>query len=663
MLYLDLNTGKPQLAVNENYFRVEAPPHLQQSWTGNVFGDTTVFNISLWDAQKETVTIKRLTGFTNEPRVALNNELSLSYASATGENLYDQLYLVNKGASLLNLNINGEIKTLQHDDSVLLKNPDCITIKNSASLSEQVLLIEPDAFMKNYYVNGGRFYIYPMQERFIWARNFAESISSEYRNSEQGAKNAFISFDYGIMDSISAIIQNMIGRDTAYKKAAEYGVCIADGNGRLLAVSDFIKEMKRPDPNDKASFNKTIIGDAGFVSQSLLRKQIGNINLLRLNPGPGSTFKPIVFSAIASQLALDWDEFASEGFSVPQNYFGGEKVAEYDFEKNNGLISTITDYIKYSDNYYHSNVLLLGSYPKQELKSLLTSHFVNNNPDGSLHWPYFNYQGKQYWLDGFENWPGYINGKANFGMDNSFTATGLFNNYSIYTHSVEKSFDKFSSTYDSSLFLNAYHKSGFLLPEYTLFDQQGGNIDHRKPNEVFMSGFRGHVKGSSQVLAAPAKMVEAFGKMISQNRNYSLTLNPYAISPGVSPFYVDSSITYNNYLSIMRENVFTGMHEALFAGTAARLGSFLKDGSPYYYYAKTGTTGDNEAKTKSKLFTIIISEKNITDPGFNFRGNKFYTIYFTSQNGPAKQNEEFQAAIIKYIQQTAAFNRYMHGNK
>ena len=57
--------------------------------------------------------------------------------------------------------------------------------------------------------------------------------------------------------------------------------------------------------------------------------------------------------------------------------------------------------------------------------------------------------------------------------------------------------------------------------------------------------------------------------------------------------------------------------------------------------------------------TVIISKKDITDPGFNFRNNKFYTIYFTSQNGPAKQNEQFQNEIIQYIERSASFNRYM----
>jgi hypothetical protein len=97
----------------------------------------------------------------------------------------------------------------------------------------------------------------------------------------------------------------------------------------------------------------------------------------------------------------------------------------------------------------------------------------------------------------------------------------------------------------------------------------------------------------------------------------------------------------------------------LYTGTAARLGSLLPKNSKYFYYAKTGTTGDNEVKTKSKLLALVISEKDITDPGFNFRNNKFYTVYFTLQNGPAKQNEEFQTEIIRYIEHSAAFIRYM----
>jgi hypothetical protein len=659
MLYLDLYSGNPQLAVNENYFRVEPPPHLQQLWTGNVYGDTAIYNISLWNAKDGSVIKKRINGFDSDPTIILNEGLQLSFRPVNDETIIKDLYLVNSSGAGIRLTGDKGSSLLAQNGNFKLGNPCRLLITDSLSLTEQVLTVEPDAFMKNYYVNGSRFYVYPMKGGFVWARNFAEAVSSDYTAAGETKRDAFVSFDFEIMDSLSAKIQSIMGKDTAYKKGAEYGISIADGNGRIIAMADYIKGFTRPDPNDKAAFNKVIVGENGFVSQSLLRKQVGNINLLRMNPGPGSTFKPIVFSAIASQLNWSWDDFAAEGFSEKQTYYGGEKVPEYDFEKDNGRVNTVKDYLKYSDNYYHSNVLLLGSYPKQDPINILAAHFMDEKPGAGLHWPYFTYTGKQYWLNGFKNWPGYAKGTANFGLDSSFTTVGLLNNYGIYTHEAGKSFDMFSSRYDSLLFLDAYRKSGFILPEYSLFDQRGDNIDHRIPYDLFTSCFRGHVKGSSQVMVSPVKMVEAFGKMISQNRNYNLTLNPYAPASAFLSFDVDSNIPYNSYLSIIRENVFTGMREALFGGTAARLGGMLKDGAPYYYYAKTGTTGDDEIKTKSKLLSVIISSRDVTDPDFNFRNNKFYTIYFTSQNGPAKQNEEFQAEVIRFIQGSMAFNRYM----
>jgi hypothetical protein len=660
MLYLDLYSGRPQLAVNDNYFRIEPPPHLQQSWTGNIFSDTTRYAVSCWNASNDGVVSRQISSYTDEPVTTIADGLQLVFRKKYGEYNYGDLCLVNRSAGPLILNSGDRQFELAVNDSTPVSNPARIHIRDAAG-QERLLVVEPDAFMRNLYVNGNRFYVYPMGSDFIWARNFAESVSSEYTAKGQGSRNAFVSLDAQMMDSLSAKIHGMMTADTSYHNGAEYGICIADGNGRLVAMTDFIKGMERPDPNDKAGFNRVIQGENGWVSQSLLRKQIGNINLLRMNPGPGSTLKPVVFTAIASQLKMDWDAFAAEGFSQKQKFFGGEKVAEYDFEKNNGRIASVIDYLRYSDNYYYSNLLLLGSYSKQGLADLLTKYFATQHPEAGFHWPYFSYNGKQYWLNGFENWPGYIDGKANFGSDSSFVSAGLFNNYGIYTYRNGHQFDRFNSAYDSLLFRDSYKRSGFILPEYALFDQKGTGMDNRKPNEVFMSSFRGHVKGSSQVMVPPVKMLDAFGKMISQNRNYALTLNPYANEAPFNAFAVDNGVAYNQYLSIVREKVFKGLQQALFNGTAARLGAMLKDGSPYYYYAKTGTTGDDESKDKSKLFAIIISEKDVTAPGFNFRKNRFYTIYFTSQHGPAKQNEEFQANIIRYVQQSTVFKRYMNG--
>ncbi len=659
LLYLDLNSGKPQLAVNDNYFRVEPPPHLQQYWTGNVFGDTTDYNITSWNAANGSLTSYRTGNYAGQQRFGIDKDLAFVLKKRFNEDLLGEPALVNTSSAELPLILNGNKVNLKPGDTIAVSNPSRVIVLSTDNGKDRIITVQPDAFMKNYYVNGSRFYVYPMADRFIWARHFAEGISSDYTAKGMYKKDAYVSLNVGLMDSLSARISRMMAMDTSYHIGAEYGICIADGNGRLIAMSDFINGMIRPDPNDKAGFNTVIRGENGIVSQSLLRKQVGNINLLRLNPGPGSTLKPVVFSAIASQLNLDWDAFAAEGFSVKQQYYGGEKVAEYDFEKNNGRITTVKDYLKYSDNYYHSNLLLLGSYSRQSLQDILANHFATSNPEQNLHWPYFSYKGRQYWLNGFENWPGYTNGKADFGSDSSFVSTGLFNNYGIFTYRSSGNAGRFNSGYDSTLFMGAARRSGFIMPEYALFDQKGSNIDHRIPYDVFMSSFKGHVKGSSQVMIPPVKMTEAYGRLISQNKNYSLTLNPYATVQPFQAFDVNNGVIYSQYLSLMRESVFTGMKEALYTGTAAKLGSLLKDAGPYFYYAKTGTTGDDASEQKSKLFAIIISERDVTDPDYNFRNNRFFTIYFTSQDGPARQNEQFQAEIIRYVQQSAVFKEYM----
>lgn len=659
-LYLDLNSGAPQLTTNKNYFRISPPPHLQYAWRGNVYGDTTTYNISLWDHQTGLLSGKHLSNYTDIPDEELTKEWSVSFRNKLASGVYEKLYLVNKSTSAHQVSLSGNKINLAAGDSILLKNPERVLIDQAIAGNEKVITVEPDAFMKNYFVNGNRFYVYPMGSDFIWARNFAESIAADYVNGNEPGRNAYVSLDFELMNSLDSLIKATVGKDSAYKKGAAYGICIADGNGRLLAMNDFIKSMSRPDPNDKTAFDFAVNGENGIVSQSLLRKMIGNINLLRLNPGPGSTLKPIAFSAVASQLNINWDLFSSDGFSRPQNYYGGEKVAQYDFEEYHGLIKKLTDYFRLSDNYFHSNVLLLGSYPKQNLSNILSRFFLTQKPDTGTHWPYFFYNGKTYWLDGFENWPGYSNGKAHFGLDSSFLSIGMMSNFGILNHASDRNMDRFQSVYDSTLFGNAGNRSGFILPETGLFDQQGGNMNMNIPYDVFANCLRGHIIGSSQVMIPPTKMVEAFGKLVTQNRNFSLTLNPYASSLTFQPFNIDSSIGYNGFLSVMRDGVFAGMKEALFRGTAAGLGGTLKNGAPYFYYAKTGTTGDNEVKTKSKLLELVISSKDLTSPDYTFKYfNKFFTIYFTSQNGPSKQNYDLQEKVISYLESSTSFKKLM----
>ena len=659
LLYIDLNTGKPVLSANDHFFHVEAPPHVQQSWCGGVWGDSNVYNISLYQTANGTSFYARLDYPDSKTRVVAAQGLIFVYRPSADPARPGQIALVNGSEHAFRVEMGRSSILLPKTDTLVLSQHTRYQLFMDEGQSPWLLAIEPDAFMKNYAVNGSRFYHYPLAAGFIWARNFAEGIAGGYAGKDKRHEQVYLSMAPSLTDTLNRRIREMMDTDTAFRADAEYGICIADGTGRIWAMPDHIKGFQRPDPNQKSAFSQALRGNNGFISQSYLRKLTGNLNLLRMNPGPGSTLKPIVFSAIASQLPLDWDAFASEGFDRQQSFFGGEKVAPYDFEKNNGRISSVKDYIRYSDNYYHSNLLLLGSYNRQELQAGLLGHFTREKPTADVHWPWFIYQGQSYWLNGFENWPGYQAGKASFGSDSSFVSLGLNRNFNIYTTRTGRGYEPFRSRYDSLVMGKAAAASGFILPELALFDQKAGGMHPDKPNELFMSAFRGHVKGSSQVMIPPLKMLDAFGKLVSQDRNYFLTLNPEGNAPQFASFEVDSAVGYARYLGLLRESLFPGMREALYSGTAARLGNLLKNQSPYFYYAKTGTTGDDEQEVKSKLFTIIISEKDISSRDFNFRDNRFVVVYFTSQKGPARQQEAFQAAVIRMLENTAMFRKYM----
>lgn len=266
-------------------------------------------------------------------------------------------------------------------------------------------------------------------------------------------------------------------------------------------------------------------------------------------------------------------------------------------------------------------------------------------------------------MSGFSNWPGYEQGRADFGSDSSFLSIGLTRNFSIGVDPRMRSGNMFDDVNDNSLIGQASRQAGFVLPEWSLWDQKGIGIDHRIPYDLFLHCFRGHVKGSSQVMISPLGMAHAMGRLVSQNRNYNLSLDPSVPDPEFKPFDVDPSIPYNQFLDLMRTQVFKGMKDVMERGTGAALGRQLRQGAPYYYFGKTGTTGDDEKKTKSKLFALVISKKDISAPGHVFRDNPFVIVYFTSQNGPARQNEEFQARVVKWLEGTAAFKSVMSGNR
>lgn len=658
LLYLDLRGNSPKMAVNAQYFRVDPPPHLQSLWKGDVVGDTSIINLAVLDGAMGNVFSQKLIPGFSEDAGRVVDGLELKWNS-TSESF--SVIVANRLQSALKWRSGREEGILAPGQEMRLRNQEVVEFLRDGK--SWWVSLQPDSYMRNYYVNGSRYYHYPLAEDFIWARNFAEAVSVDFASRGEWEKTATISLDYELTDSLTTMIRDMLNSSTEYPAGAAYGVTVVDSRGRVLAMADHIKGLQRVDPNNKAAFQKLLLDEEGQMRSSDWRNHLGNLNLLRLNPGPGSTLKPIVFAAIASQMDLDWPAFSSSGFSEKQTVFGGMRVPEYDWELNNGTVSSVSEYLRLSDNYYHANLLLLGSYRKQPIARLLREKFGKRPVGEGIHWPYFRYRGETRYMSGFSNWPGYEQGRADFGSDSSFLSIGLTRNFSIGVDPRMRSGNMFDDVNDNSLIGQASRQSGFVLPEWSLWDQKGIGIDHRIPYDLFLHCFRGHVKGSSQVMISPLGMAHAMGRLVSQNRNYNLSLDSSAPDPEFKPFDVDPSIPYNQFLDLMRTQVFKGMKDVMERGTGAALGRQLRQGAPYYYFGKTGTTGDDEKKTKSKLFALVISKKDISAPGHVFRDNPFVIVYFTSQNGPARQNEEFQAKVVKWLEGTAAFKSVMSGNR
>ena len=128
------------------------------------------------------------------------------------------------------------------------------------------------------------------------------------------------------------------------------------------------------------------------------------------------------------------------------------------------------------------------------------------------------------------------------------------------------------------------------------------------------------------MLVPPTKMLDAFGKLVDAEPQLFTHLKPVCFTVPFAPFVVDNTIVYNNYLSLMREGVFAGMREVLNSGTATALGMLLKKSQAIII---DDDRNDRRQWVKNNLnYWQSWSRKRYhSNPDFNFRNNKFYTIY------------------------------------
>ena len=117
-------------------------------------------------------------------------------------------------------------------------------------------------------------------------------------------------------------------------------------------------------------------------SIKLERNYFGNKCLLKMNNGPGSSFKPIMLSSRVSDANIGW-----ENLSMPSQSSYGNACRRYDSKTGSNLVKfyggkelttswdldissrefSLTNYLIYSNNLFHSLIVFLGNYSSNDL--------------------------------------------------------------------------------------------------------------------------------------------------------------------------------------------------------------------------------------------------------------------------------------------------------
>ncbi len=561
---------------------------------------------------------------------------------------------------------------------------------------------------KNVYINSQPRFIYPMQTDFYWSRPIAEQIGSYMNRAMDDAKNK--SEYEEIMMSNSDITlsiemtKNLVHSIDNVTKKGNVAVVVADGDGRVRALVDHKKQQYLINPNDSRRIQ--------FVEDSLKREGMlnrgheaegffGNKAILTLNFGPGSSQKPIVWTAVTTQyMGWDWNKlqmakinndlmhksdkyyhawsFAGQRIDIRNKVSEGKRSMFRSIRSDEGGGGNNVDvqaFMRKSSNYYNAIMVYLGSRSKEELesgkpgnknnpllKAVGASWLTNNREDrisiycDSL-FPIINYDGHLY------SFAQPL--KPSDIKDESILTQGLAINFNLpYAYVNDRSSDLHKSLQNVQRGIANY----YAFPEKSYFNNIGRLGDRGLPFEVAREGIKNTAIGQKTVwLVSPLKMAEMYGKMVSFNKNYRLSIDPKADTLPYVTLSTDKN--GNDYLEMRNKQFIPGLNDVFKAdgGTAHSVYSNIANKlGNYYIYGKTGTIDgkiNGRSNEEDHLLAVIITNKDLTQLKNvkDYQDLRFYIIYIADFD---YHHDGFSwvttdSAIINTVLESNEFKQYM----
>jgi hypothetical protein len=322
-------------------------------------------------------------------------------------------------------------------------------------------------------------------------------------------------------------------------------------------------------------------------------------------------------------------------------------------------------FIEKSNNFYHSLILFLGSYPKSRFRkdsTLSLANVLTRTPNSNNVYPRLELNKIIYSLNNYPNgWP--KSGSTFYGNEQSILSHALSTNYNLATHDLDKEDTRLRTqtriAFADEVIYDSLHQKGteaflYAFPEESYFLQKERTAPEPLLNTLV--GLRNPTAGGAPWEVSPLKMAEFYARLATQ-KNITAQIAPK--NKKYQTLQADSSWN-GKYSDFLKNVIFRGMKKVIITGTAADLARTMamRNGiyKGYHLYAKTGTIGNEGARFQSKRLALIISKVDLEKEGSS---DQVYILYLSGQAINTANNEVYRK-IIDAVIESEDFKKYMN---
>ena len=461
----------------------------------------------------------------------------------------------------------------------------------------------------------------------------------------------------------------------ATERLYEFTAVAIDGDGKIRLMFDHGKKHV-VDPNNISNFNKFLSELYRAGDNSSERDVFGNKALQILPSGPGSSFKPIMYTSVTSGQKLAWEtinvstDWQAQARHVPQagesssgnatyDYYGGielQSVGELPLSIASGNGLAHNNYLIHSNNLYHSVIVLLGMQ-----KAGCQTDIMKQAGTGPLAFPVFTYQGKKMSFNPSKWHPiDVYSGMLNIGLNQNFGLMELMPAQdTLYTNHFGV------SNQAARLFKDAGNYRNWVFTE-----TGSQNVPDRALSPYVRNGFNQLLLGASPLEVSPLQMCTMAMRLATLNKSPNITtlIDDPSFKPKYEFFFTNGWDNDQEYFSFYKRQVLAQMRQVPKDGTArglrGKVGKWESKG--YYIYAKTGTLNDgrsgHSANSRMKHLLVIISNKPLESVSSiqELKDVKYYALYL-SCIGIDKNSfsNSIYAPMIDAVIESELFENYM----